>query len=833
MTQNASVQTLLEQGYEELDRGKYQATLETFQQAAILEPQNPQVLYGLGLACYKLYEHHESVKYLDRALEIQKDYIPALAQRGLAYKQLNQNDNANADFERAIEIKPKDYEDWQGRCIAFAELQQYEEALVSIDKAVNLKPDSHEVWMYRGITLGSLGRYEEELVSIDKAVNLKPDSHEVWMYRAITLGSLGRYEEELVSIDKAVNLKPDSHEVWMYRAITLGSLGRREESLVSIDKAVKLKPDSHKAWRSHGIALWSLNRLQEAVASYDRAIEINPDYEDAWIRRSYGIFELSKLKRFEFLVTSWEKVLKIKPENAESWFYHGNALIGLRRVEKAIGSYDKAIEIDPNYSEAWKSRGFALKCLGNLEEAIDSYDKAIEIDPNDAETYYNIGILLEDLGYLEDAFDSYDEAVKIDPDYIDAWQNRSKVLLRLNRSLEAFASYECTLTLDPQNFYALNGKGLTLTNLVRYAEAITAYKESIYYSKKQYWRAWHNLGWAHINSAQSYKLALRSWADGLTALKAETTDGYQEGCGVLHHSIGKVYYRQGRTQGKRDYWHKAKKNYEKALKFLERNSKLGERYLEVLQDLYRIYLNLEEIQKAEELQRIGADMLRRLLAEPKHPGKKKQLALKFVGFSQLTVDLYAQSEQLVKALETAEEGKNACLTWLLSGWREDYPTPSWERIQQLVNSKTAVVYWHLSPAALTTFIIKHDASEPILITSSPPTNPEELPTLVRRLQEFEDWVKDWNQQYAEYRKGKKQGGASTNSWREQLPEMMTRLDKILDIPAILPQLNNISQLILIPHRDLHRFPLHALFPGTFTITKKLGRKPRPSRTALI
>ena len=128
---------------------------------------------------------------------------------------------------------------------------------------------------------------------------------------------------------------------------------------------------------------------------------------------------------------------------------------------------------------------------------------------------------------------------------------------------------------------------------------------------------------------------------------------------------------------------KAQKNYEKALKFLKSNSKLSEKYLEVLQDLYSIYLNLEEIEKAKELQRIGADILRRLLGESKHPGKKKQLALKFVGFNQLTVDLYTQSNQRVKALETAEEGKNACLTWLLSGWREDFPTPNWKDFSSL------------------------------------------------------------------------------------------------------------------------------------------------------
>jgi CHAT domain-containing protein len=49
------------------------------------------------------------------------------------------------------------------------------------------------------------------------------------------------------------------------------------------------------------------------------------------------------------------------------------------------------------------------------------------------------------------------------------------------------------------------------------------------------------------------------------------------------------------------------------------------------------------------------------------------------------------------------------------------------------------------------------------------------------------------------------------------------LSEILDIAAIVNVINNqerlnIQNLILIPHRDLHRFPIHALFPNNFTIT---------------
>ena len=71
---------------------------------------------------------------------------------------------------------------------------------------------------------------------------------------------------------------------------------------------------------------------------------------------------------------------------------------------------------------------------------------------------------------------------------------------------------------------------------------------------------------------------------------------------------------------------------------------------------------------------------------------------------------------------------------------------------------------------------------------------------------------------------------TAKSWRDNLPEMLKSLENILNLPVILSKLSNINQLILIPHRDLHRFPIHALFPNTFTITylpsAQLGLNPQ-------
>lgn len=135
-------------------------------------------------------------------------------------------------------------------------------------------------------------------------------------------------------------------------------------------------------------------------------------------------------------------------------------------------------------------------------------------------------------------------------------------------------------------------------------------------------------------------------------------------------------------------------------------------------------------------------------------------------------------------------------------------------MKKLVKNYSAIVYWHLSPAALHTFILKPDSPLPIVLAET------EFSNQTQRLYKFENWVKDWNEQYANSRKGKDDSQKKEINWRDNLEGMLEKLSNILDISAIVTEINNnsIQNLILVPHRDLHRFPLHALFPDNFTIT---------------
>ncbi len=308
---------------------------------------------------------------------------------------------------------------------------------------------------------------------------------------------------------------------------------------------------------------------------------------------------------------------------------------------------------------------------------------------------------------------------------------------------------------------------------------------------------------------RGYKGELASFREGLKYCHQKT---HPQDWGMLHQAIGNAHYDQGVGKANyRQYWDKAEAEYKQALITLTPEA-FPELHLKVLRDLIPILFGLNKDDEAKQRQRQALKVFANLLnSSNKSPLQKRKLQAEFYSFSQMRVDELIKDGDLIPALEAAERNKNFYLTWILDARKETILSPDYSQIQELVNPqktpKTAIIYWHLSPFALTTFIIKPGADKPIFIPTQKSEN-------------LEAWIKKWDTQYENYRKSKKQQ-SSNPDWRDNLPKLLEQLSKILNITDIIESIQNsnyhIQNLILIPHRDLHRFPLHALFPDNFTI----------------
>ncbi|NJL11527.1 MAG: hypothetical protein HC908_19055 [Calothrix sp. SM1_7_51] len=313
--------------------------------------------------------------------------------------------------------------------------------------------------------------------------------------------------------------------------------------------------------------------------------------------------------------------------------------------------------------------------------------------------------------------------------------------------------------------------------------------------------------------SRGYEGKIASYEQGLRFINQETQP---EGWGRLHLVLGNTYYECGkRYSAPKEYWNKAQHEYQQALLTLTLETE-PQLYLEVLQQLTMVLLGLAEAAQAQEVQTNATDLWwKLLLSENRSDEKKKQLALKFTPLAQLAVDVAVARGELLSGLEIAEHVKNACFTWQYYGWTEEMASPNYVEMQKLLNPSTAIVFWHISPYAFRTFIVKHKATEPIPIFT-PVLNISNdelpLPEAVQRLVEFEDWLKDWHLQYQDYGSyTQEKQNKSNHSWRKLMEQKLLKLQQILNISAISRELEGINNLILIPHRDLHKLPLHALF----------------------
>jgi tetratricopeptide (TPR) repeat protein len=836
--------TLVQQLASEMHRGDTGASVgPVFNDQNTEEPA--QIWFYQGLHQAKIGDLTAAIASYDRAVELRPDLYEYWFNRGLTLFHLGRFLEAIESYNKALEIKPDFQQCWYNQGATLGELARFHEAIASFDQAIEIKPNYYQAWSSRGLALRKSGRLLEAINSYDRALLIEPQDHENWHFRGLALAEAGRFDDAIISYDKAIDILPDYYEAWSSKGTALYNLGRFEDAIVSYEKAIEIMPDYHDAWAGRSDALYNLEQMEEWNIDVDLAIvDLAPDREaqleenEELLFNSEPLNEEIPLEDAESVEQSWhdwENLMdELIPDDTEvvetltvqddhdydpGWFDRGIDMYGLGRLEEALICYDHAIEIGPLDYKVWYNRGVVLGQMGRSKEAIASYNQVTQIKPDFHAVWIDKGVVEMQLGLPMEAIASWDKALEIQPDFYLAWYNRGVALENLGCRKDAIASYDKAIEIQPDFHLAWYNRGVALFYLGRFEQAIASYDRALEI-KLDYWEAWIGRGTAAGNAVnyeqplslinpialrnpvlewRGYEGKLASYGEGLNYVRYDTQP---EGWGRLHLALANAHYEQGkRNLIRRDYWDLAVTEYNQALLTLTQEN-FPYLHLEIVQSQIRVLLGMDETIQAQEWLQYGTDLLQNFLQQENLSDEsKKQIALKHIGLTQLAVDLAVQVGEFVSAIEIAEEGKNACFTWLIDSWSQEISSPSYEEIQQLTNERTAIIYWHLSPCALHTFICKHNT--PLLLQEA----------AVQRSIEFEDWLKDWNQQYREYRSAETQNQLH-HSFRMDMDTRLLQLKNILNVSGIEKELQGITQLILIPHRDLHAVPLHTIFDGS-------------------
>jgi tetratricopeptide (TPR) repeat protein len=389
---------------------KKQKPLEALKIARDMNQKFPDDVEGMGVlgTCLRANgETDESLKVLNRAIELNPNYAEALINRGLIRLSQEKKPQALADLERAHRLKAYIKEIWDLVIGLKAELQGYSEAILLLNDMVKMDPKNYK-------RLANLALYNQHLKDFKasedaykKALAIKPDSADVHLNLGSVLKEQGKLEEAIKAFNKALAIKPDYTEAYNNMGNALKEQGKLEEAIEAYKKALAIKPDHAEAFNNMGVTLREKGKSNEAIEAYNKALAIMPNYAEAYINMGAVLQDQGKL---EEAIEVYKKALDIKPDHAQAFNNMGAVLQNQGKPEEAIKAYKIALGIEPDYAEAHRNLSLLTNYKADTAQINEVQALLQRIGLNDSDRcnlLYTHAKMQEDLGNANAALDNY------------------------------------------------------------------------------------------------------------------------------------------------------------------------------------------------------------------------------------------------------------------------------------------------------------------------------------------------------------------------------------------------------------------------------------------
>ncbi|MFB2891610.1 CHAT domain-containing protein [Aerosakkonemataceae cyanobacterium BLCC-F50] len=603
--------------------------------------------------------------------------------------------------------------------------------------------------------------------------------------------------------------------------------------------------------------------VKEAIACFENALQVftRENYPKEWATAQNNLaalrpaFSDGLVKTSEQEIEEQQKILQtLSPETfpeewANSQYALGNIylfrVIGDRadNLEKAIEFYQKALQVFSReaFPREWAAvqYGLGMVCRNrivgkpedNIEQAIRYFQEALQVDNYEkfpeqwARTQHNLAKAYRErrrgnpLENIEKAIQCFKNAllVRTPKDFPQQWavsQHQLGILYfqryvyenKIEDLTTAISCYENALkVLNRQDFpddWARTQGGLS--------KAYTAL-----YLKRGRTENWEKAVASAQNHLQVFtrESSPRDHVEGLSVLNEAylAARRFRNAYDTLERAIDTVELLRGEIisgdavkQKLAEQWNlfyqsmvvvclqlaKKEPHYQaKAIEYVERSKARNLVELLATRDLYPKGNIGENVLK--ELNR-----LRREIASEERRVDRENIRAEGddIPLSALSISNRTRLNQLRQELDTliAREIQPVDPNFTLTQKVKSIP---FSQIQGLLpDNKTAIIEWYITGETFITFIITRQ--NPGLTVWQPP--PEERQTLI-----------NWSEQYLQDYRQKQ------CDWQEVLPVSLNRFAEVLHLDEILLNCvpSECERLILIPHRHLHLFPLHALPVG--------------------
>jgi len=244
--------TLAEIGNQYFKRNQFNDAIEHYQESLLMDPEQTEVKYNLGLAYLNSGQFDFAISCLYQVICDNNKHEQAYNNLGIACQKFGHGKRAIVYFEKAIRCNQQSYIYYFNAGRAYKQEKLYDKAIEHFLSAVEIYPNSYSCYFQLIDTLIEHHRYEDALQYIrhvsthDLAI---PDYH---YFEGLIYSRLGRPQQVVECMRKVIDIQPEHVDAHYSLAFALLIQGMYREGFQEFEWRIARKPEEH----NYGLPRW-------------------------------------------------------------------------------------------------------------------------------------------------------------------------------------------------------------------------------------------------------------------------------------------------------------------------------------------------------------------------------------------------------------------------------------------------------------------------------------------------------------------------------------------------------------------------------------------------
>lgn len=427
---------------------KYEEGIENLNAINKAFPNHVLANYLRGLSAYQLEDYETAELYLDKTLNVNGNYLPAILISGANSYALGKLELANSALTRYLSAVPNNSLARQLLAAAQLKLNKPGDAFATLRPIVDDSTENITLLRMVGAAAIQSGELQSGSHYLDRAIALRPNDEYLRAHRALTNIAVGHSDEGLRELEDAISRDPAL--VDFVPQLFFGYL-RKKDYAKAIETARNLqqsKPENPMGFILEGLVGLSRNDLDAAQTVLEKALAVAPG--DPTAAHNLALVHLERAD-LDKAAETYGRVLERSAD-------HVQTQLRLARVERATGRTDKARDLlekalgaNPDYTPARTELARMLIETGDPAKALSVAREGLRNAPDNLALLETLGTAQIETSRPKEAVNTFTRLVELAPSSLAAQAKLARAAFFAGNAVRAKEALDAILAKQPEH----------------------------------------------------------------------------------------------------------------------------------------------------------------------------------------------------------------------------------------------------------------------------------------------------------------------------------------------------------------------------------------------